>query len=138
MSAEIQIRPIAAADTYTLRHQVLWPQESLNYVRLLNDHEGQHFGAFEGAQLVSVISLFAEGETARFRKFATRPDKQRKGIGSKLLRHVFNVARQQGAKRIWCDARAENRAFYRAFGLEAESGITYRGTMPYLRMGCNL
>ncbi|MCR5888696.1 GNAT family N-acetyltransferase [Hymenobacter sp. J193] len=138
MSAEVHIRPITAADTYALRHQVLWPQESPSYVRLLNDHEGQHFGAFDSSHLVSVISLFTEGNTARFRKFATRPDQQRKGIGSKLLRHVLVVAREQGAKHIWCDARAENRAFYRAFGLEPESGITYRGTMPYLRMGKDL
>ena len=138
MTAEITIRPIQAAETHSLRHQVLWPQESIEYVKLNNDDSGRHFGAFRNGKLVSVISLFIDGRVARFRKFATRPDCQCQGIGSQLLRHVLEDAREQGAQRIWCDARAVNEAFYRAFGLEPEGNRFYRGTIPYVRMAKDL
>ncbi|TGD81254.1 GNAT family N-acetyltransferase [Hymenobacter wooponensis] len=138
MSNQVQIRPITAAETYPLRHQVLWPQESPDYIKLNYDEQGHHFGAFYNNQLVSVISLFIDGNVARFRKFATRPDCQGQGIGSKLLRHVLEYARTKGAQRIWCDARAVNEAFYRAFGLEPEGNRFYRGTIPYMRMARDL
>jgi GNAT superfamily N-acetyltransferase len=68
------IRPITAAQTYLLRHAVLWPDQSLAYVQLPDDDAGQHFGAFEAEELVAVISLFVGADgTARFRKFATHP-----------------------------------------------------------------
>ncbi|UYZ63008.1 GNAT family N-acetyltransferase [Hymenobacter weizhouensis] len=137
-TSPILIRPISAADTYPLRHQVLWPQESIEYVRLNSDEQGYHFGAFRNAKLVSVISLFIDGNVARFRKFATRPDCQGQGIGSQLFRHVLAFAREKGVRRIWCDARAVNEAFYRAFGLEPEGNRFYRGTIPYIRMAREL
>ncbi|SNR43661.1 MULTISPECIES: GNAT family N-acetyltransferase [Hymenobacter] len=138
MSSDLTIRAIAAAETYPLRHQVLWPDESIEYIKLNQDDQGHHFGAFHNAKLVSVISLFIDGNVARFRKFATRPDCQGQGIGSQLLRHVLDVAREKGAQRIWCDARAQNENFYRAFGLEPEGNRFYRGTIPYMRMAKDL
>ncbi|MDU0369258.1 GNAT family N-acetyltransferase [Hymenobacter endophyticus] len=138
MTSEITIRPIKAAETYPLRHEVLWPQESIEYVKLNQDEQGHHYGAFRNGKLVSVISLFMDGGVARFRKFATRPDCQGQGIGSQLLRQVLDDARQKGAQRIWCDARAVNENFYRAFGLEPEGNRFYRGTIPYIRMAKDL
>ena len=138
MTSELTIRPIKAADTYALRHQVLWPQESMAYIKLNNDDTGFHYGAYHNAKLVSVISLFIDGNVARFRKFATRPDCQGQGVGSQLLRHVIREARAQGARRLWCDARAVNENFYRAFKLEPEGNRFYRGTIPYVRMARDL
>ncbi|OWP61413.1 GNAT family N-acetyltransferase [Hymenobacter amundsenii] len=138
MTSEITIRPVRVDETYALRHQVLWPQEPLAYIKLNNDEAGFHYGAFRNAKLVSVISLFIDGNVARFRKFATRPDCQGQGIGSQLLRHVVREARDKGAHRLWCDARAVNEAFYRAFKLEPEGNRFYRGTIPYVRMARDL
>jgi len=134
MVAPLEIRPIHAAETYPLRHAVLWPDKPLEYVWVENDAAGQHFGAFRAAELVAVISLFVTGPEARFRKFATRPDCQRQGIGSQLLRQVIEAARQQGAQRLWCDARQDVAAFYARFGLAAEGPVFYKGPIPYQRM----
>ncbi|NVO83351.1 GNAT family N-acetyltransferase [Hymenobacter terrestris] len=137
-TSDITIRAISADETYELRHQVLWPGEPVSYIKLGNDAVGLHFGAFRNGKLVSVISLFIDGSVARFRKFATRPDCQGQGIGSQLLRHVINEARRRGARRLWCDARARNEAFYRAFKLEPEGNRIYRGTEPYILMARDL
>lgn len=133
-----EIRPIQPADTYALRHQVLWPDKPLEYVKVENDAAGLHFGAFRQQELVAVISLFIAGDEARFRKFATRPDCQRQGIGSALLTHVMAEALRCGACRIWCDARQDSAAFYARFGLLPEGEIFYKGPVAYVRMGRGL
>ena len=130
----VGIRSISPADTYALRHQVLWPDKPLDYVKIENDDVGYHFGAYRDGELVAVISLFVEGAEARFRKFATRPDCQGQGIGSALLRHVFGEARRHSAGRIWCDARQDSASFYARFGMQPEGGIFYKGPIPYVRM----
>lgn len=134
----LAIRTIRPKQTYPLRHSVLWPDKPLDYVKVDNDHEGYHFGAFQDEELIAVISLFVNGEEARFRKFATHPDFQRKGIGTQLLNHVISEARRLGAARLWCDARLDAADFYRRFGMEAISEVFYKGTIPYATFSLTL
>ncbi|MBD2714549.1 GNAT family N-acetyltransferase [Microvirga sp. STR05] len=138
MPALPAIWAIAPSHTYLLRHEVLWPNMPLDYVKLENDAEGYHYGAFQDDQLVSVISLFIEGEEARFRKFATDPAYQRQGIGSALLRYVLAEARRLGARRLWCDARQDSAAFYARFGMQPEGEVFYKGLIAYVRMARTL
>jgi GNAT superfamily N-acetyltransferase len=138
MNETFDIRSIRPEDTYALRHQVLWPDKPLAYVKIENDEAGHHFGAFRGEELVAVISLFVENQTARFRKFATRPDCQLQGFGSALLRHVFMEARRRGAACIWCDARQDSAGFYARFGLQPEGETFYKGPVAYVRMAAVL
>ncbi|UFH53517.1 GNAT family N-acetyltransferase [Spirosoma sp. KNUC1025] len=134
----ITIRSITPEQTYPLRHSVLWPDKPFDYVKVENDQEGQHFGAFLLDELVAVISLFVEGNEARFRKFAARPDRQRQGIGTQLLNHVMAEARRSGATTIWCDARLDAADFYRRFGMEAVSEVFYKGPIPYAKFSRTL
>lgn len=130
----IHIRTISPEATYPLRHQVLWPHKPLDFVKVADDDTGLHYGAFAGLELVAVISLFIEGDIARFRKFATRPDYQRKGIGTMLLRQVIDEARQRQARLLWCDARQDAADFYRKFGMEIEGATFFKGSLPYHKM----
>ncbi|TGE19806.1 GNAT family N-acetyltransferase [Hymenobacter elongatus] len=93
----LEIRSISAADTYPLRHLVLWPAKPYHYVQLEDDATGKHFGGFVKNELVAVISLFVEGPEARFREFATHPSFRKQGIGSRLLLHILAVAQEVGA-----------------------------------------
>ncbi len=129
------IQPIEAAQTYALRHAVLWPDKPPAYVPLPDDAAGQHFGASVDGALVSVISLFvAPDGVARFRKFATDPAWQGRGLGTALLRHTLAAAQAQGAHVLWCDARQATLPFYQRFGLAAEGAVFYKGDIPYLRL----
>jgi GNAT superfamily N-acetyltransferase len=131
----IEIQPIAPARTYALRHAVLWPDKPLAYVQLPDDAAGRHFGAFVAGTLVAVISLFVEaGGAARFRKFATDPAWQGRGVGTALLHHVVGQARAQGASHLWCDARQNTLPFYQRFGLAPEGDVFYKGAVPYVRL----
>lgn len=136
---ELLIAPIAPAQTYALRHAVLWPDKPLAYVQLPADEAGLHYGALVGGEVRAVISLFVEADgVARFRKFATDPAWQGRGLGTALLHHVVAVARAQGAHALWCDARQSTLAFYQRFGLAPEGGVFYKGDIPYVRLRCSL
>lgn len=131
------IRLITPLQTYPLRHQVLWPDKPLEFVKIPEDESGFHFGYFVDKELVSVISLFIdEQKVARFRKFATHPDFQRKGIGSQLLQHVFEQAMAGEAIQIWCDARLDANGFYERFGMKQKGKRFYKGEIPYVKMIC--
>jgi len=136
---EVVIQPIEPAQTHALRHAVLWPGKPLAYVQLPEDAAGQHFGAFVAGALVAVISLFigADG-VARFRKFATEPAWQGRGVGTELLRHVIAQAQAQGASQLWCDARQRALPFYERFGLAPVSEVFYKDEVPYVRLSRSL
>lgn len=134
----ISIRPITPEQTYALRHAVLWPDKPFDYVRIDNDGEGHHYGAFQDTELVAVISLFVEGGVGRFRKFATRANRQRMGIGTQLLNHVIAEARRMNATTLWCDARLDAADFYRRFGMEPVSAVFHKGVIPYARFSLTL
>jgi GNAT superfamily N-acetyltransferase len=129
----IQISPITAPATYPLRHSVLWPDKPLDYVRIDEDEEGYHYGTYLENELVAVISLFVDGEKARFRKFATHPDHQNKGLGTLLLQHVFAEAKRLGASTIYCDARLTAADFYKRFDMQPTGPVFYKGPIPYQR-----
>lgn len=128
------IHSIPADATYALRHAVLWPDQPAAYVQLPDDDAGQHFGVFVGGELVSVVSLFVSGGEARFRKFATAPAWQGRGMGSALLAHTIEAAGTAGARSLWCDARVSALPFYARFGMQPEGLVFYKGAIPYQRL----
>lgn len=127
------IEPIRAEQTLPIRHAILWPEKPFDYVRLPDDEQGYHLGGFVDEQLVAVISLFLDKPTAtaRFRKFATEPAFQNRGIGTQLLNQVIDYARQMGMRLLWCDARLTAADFYRRFGMEPEGEEFFKGAIPY-------
>lgn len=130
----MNIREITAADTWTIRHQVMWPDKPMGYVQLAEDEQGRHFGVYEGDRLVSIISLFIEGDEAQFRKFATHTDVQGKGYGSALLRYLVDEARKYGVQKLWCNARTEKAAFYEKAGFHKTDKTFIKDGQDYVIM----
>jgi GNAT superfamily N-acetyltransferase len=154
------IKAISTEETLKLRHEVLWPDKPLSYVRLPEDDEGYHYGAFPPSEAlaVAVISLFLEDvpqnsstsiledfdqahqlRGARFRKFACELSWQGRGIGTALLNHVMSVARTDlNVSVLWCDARLASAAWYEKRGMEKFGAIFYKGSVEYVRMKISL
>ncbi|NII11245.1 GNAT family N-acetyltransferase [Oleiagrimonas sp. C23AA] len=130
-----RIKPITAAQCLPLRQAVLWPQATLDEVRLADDAEGLHLGAFVGTELCSVASFFVPGPgQARLRKFATATVWQGQGLGSALLREGARQLHARGVGTLWFDARESATAFYRRFGFQVDSVPFLKGTVRYVRM----
>ncbi|MFM2484634.1 GNAT family N-acetyltransferase [Celerinatantimonas yamalensis] len=134
----MDIQPIRSEQTLAIRQQVLWPQLSCDACKLDDDERGCHWGVYIEQQLVSVASVFIDGDSARLRKFATLATYQRQGIGSALLGHIMMALRQQSIDYFWCDARASACEFYQRFGLTVQSEPFYKSTIPYFKMGITL
>ncbi|KZT33586.1 hypothetical protein SISSUDRAFT_1066016 [Sistotremastrum suecicum HHB10207 ss-3] len=76
---------------------------------------------------------------ARFRKFACDPSYQGQGVGTKLLKHVFDAARSDmGAKTIWCSARVETQPWYEKRGMRAFGDTWLKADLLYVKMRIDL
>ena len=121
----MQIKSITAEETWQLRHEVMWPNEPFDFIKLSEDSKGNHFGLYVEDKLTSVVSLYeTHTGVAQFRKFATKADKQGKGYGTKLLLHLIQFAQEQGFHTLWCNARVDKTDFYKKFGFR-ETTETY-------------
>ncbi len=131
----MEIHKVHKEAVWQLRHEVMWPERELDYVKLDDDDDGVHYGLFDRDRLVSAVSLFIDGKEAQFRKFATRIEQQGQGYGSRLLQHVLDEVEQRGLDRIYCNARSHKAAFYKKFGLAEVPGTAFtRGGKEYIIM----
>ncbi len=130
----IEIKEISAAETWQLRHKVMWPNEPFEFVILSEDEDGFHYGLFEKERLISVISLFRNGSEGQFRKFATDKDFHGKGYGSKLLNHLMQEAKLLNISYLFCSARITAIAFYEKFGMKLASDIVRKNGKDYVKM----
>ena len=119
------IRPIPVARTRELRHAILRPHERVEY---LAEHEtGDAFalGAFESDRLISVGFVGRDGEPGawRVRGMATLPEARGRGAGGAILAGLLRHAAENGATRVWCNARVAARTLYERGGLKVVSEV---------------
>lgn len=103
---------------WQMRKEVMYPDFTIEQVKLPDDKEGLHLGVYEDEVPVSVVSVFVKNNQLQFRKFATLTACQGKGYGSRLLAYVMQLAQQQQCSAIWCNARVNAMAFYEKSGME--------------------
>jgi len=110
--------------TWSIRRQVLYPDQEFGKAILDNDDDGMHLGLFYENKLISVVSLFRNEDEMQLRKFATVEEYQGKGFGTELLKYLIEIAKTENCKRIWCNARKNASGFYVKFGF-TETAKTY-------------
>ena len=89
---------------------------------------------FYQARLVTVASVYREGNHARLRKFATLEHFQGKGCGTTLTRYIFEDLTAMKIESLWCDARLTAVAFYNRLGFEVEEAHFLKHGVAYCRM----
>lgn len=112
----------------------MWPKKPMEYVKLENDDNGRHFGLFLEKKLISIISVFVENNEAQFRKFATLKEFQGFGYGTFLLRKIMDIIRDEGIKKLWCNARLGKTGFYEKFDLKPTNITFKKGGIEYVIM----
>ncbi len=121
----MNIRSVSLDQVWRMRKEIMYPDSTIEEVKLRDDEAGLHLGLYAEEQLLSVISVFERGNEIQFRKFATRTDMQGKGYGSLLLQHVMQLAEEKGVERIWCNARFTATKLYEKFSMQA-TGNSWR------------
>ncbi|TKG97040.1 GNAT family N-acetyltransferase [Puteibacter caeruleilacunae] len=125
---------ISSEDTLNIRHKVMWPDRSIEYVRVPNDDKGRHFGLFINDKMISVISLFVVDNVAQFRKFATLTDYQGKGYGTILLKEIIALVEREHLDKVWCNARVDKSGYYAKFGMTLTDEKFVKGGIEYVIM----
>jgi len=127
-----EIKEISATETYHLRHTVMWPGHPMDFIKLPEDHNGVHFGLFNAEELICVVSLFIDGDTAQFRKLATKVSEQGKGFGTEILHHLIAYCEALKLKKLWCNARVNKSEFYKKFGLLKTNSTYTKGGIDFV------
>lgn len=117
------IKQIPYDSTWPIRHEVMYPEFPFDHIKLPMDSEGLHFGLFKKKKLISVVSLFREGNVYQLRKFATLAAVQGSGYGSALLAYLIAYVQEQHAERLWCNARVVAAGFYEKFGMKKTGDV---------------
>jgi phosphoribosylformimino-5-aminoimidazole carboxamide ribotide isomerase len=128
------IQPVPLNEVWAMRRQVMYPQESIGFVKLEDDETGLHLGLYDLGELVSVISVFEKDGAVQFRKFATQTNWQGKGYGTSLLQYVMNWAQRSGKKSIWCNARFTATGIYKKFGMQAVGMPWQKYGLDFIKM----
>lgn len=130
----VEIKEIKGEETWSLRFEVMYPDSSIDFVKLPSDDKGVHFGLFNNKELVSVVSLFIKEKVAQFRKLATKKNVQGKGFGSDLLNYAFDYAKNLSCTKIWCNARQDKCGFYQKFEMYETSNKFRKNEIDYVIM----
>ncbi|CAH0538966.1 GNAT family N-acetyltransferase [Vibrio marisflavi] len=134
----MEIRAIDLQQVLPIRHQVLWPNEPIEYCIVDGDETAEHFGAFLNNKLVCVASIYLDNTHARLRKFATLPAYQTQGIGSAMIQFIIHFLSNKQMTRFWCDARESALPFYQRFNMKEEGNRFYKNGVPYFKVSLNL
>jgi len=128
------INEVPYKDVLKIRHIAMYPDKNADYVKLPEDERGLHMGYYVDEKPVSVFSLFLNNGELQFRKFATLPEYQNKGYGTKLMEWLVDYANDMKFERIWCNARAGKTDFYKKFGFKETDQTFEKDGLEYVIM----
>ncbi len=121
------ISSIAAERTATLRGEVLRPGAVPSELIYAGDDAADtcHFGAFEGADLIGIASIYREKwpldtslRAFRLRGMAVEARFRGRGVGAALIRACLERVAAKGGAVLWCNARVSAQGFYESLGFE--------------------
>ncbi len=125
----IDVGPIAAAETWPLRKQVLRPHQGGDAVVLAGDDDPRaaHIGARDARGAIVGIATISpqdcpwapERDAWRLRGMATADELRGTGVGARVLGAALRHAREHGAALVWCNARVGALDFYVRAGFVA-------------------
>jgi ribosomal protein S18 acetylase RimI-like enzyme len=119
----MKARPIPIAATRELRRAVLRPHQTLDDLAAHESPDAFAVGVFDDGALVAVGFVAPDGEPGswRVRGMATAPAARGRGAGAAVRDALVRHAEEQGATRIWCNARTPARSLYERGGFTVVS-----------------
>lgn len=128
----LEVRKIEPEMTYTLRHMVLRPNQSVEDSKYDTDHEDHsfHVGAFYQEKLISVASFiidknpdFPIERQYRLRQMATLEDYRKLGAGREVVHFAEHILKQLGFDFLWCKGRTTVQKYYEKLGFNVHGDV---------------
>ena len=101
------------------------PSESID--RKVASKDGLFFVDADGDTIVGTVLAGYDGHRGWLYSLAVSSDRQRCGIGTKLVRHAEHVLAQRGCPKLNLQVRADNAAvvaFYESLGYQTEERVS--------------
>lgn len=118
-----------------IRQQVMYPDKSIDEVKIDNDNMGIHLGVFDDGNLMTIASIFLDKErNLQFRKLATHVEVQGKGYATEFMKWLDDYAKDVKLNSVWCNARKDVIGFYKKFGYEETNETFSRDGYDYIVM----
>ncbi|WP_139958776.1 GNAT family N-acetyltransferase [Flavicella sediminum] len=119
----VEVRQIAAKETYPIRLELLRENSPISHVfQGDEDVDSFHLGVFVDENLVAVSSYMKssfknfEGTQYQLRGMATQESFQGKGLGKEMLQKAEIILKEKNIEILWCNAREVALEFYKKQG----------------------
>ena len=128
----MDVRIIEPELTYTLRHIVLRPNQSIEDSKYATDYEegAFHVGAFFHGKIISVASFiidsnsdFPNEKQYRLRQMATLEEFRNLGAGRAIVNFAENIIKERGFDFMWCKGRTTVQKYYEKLGFESHGDV---------------
>ncbi|MDR0265542.1 MAG: GNAT family N-acetyltransferase [Sphingobacterium sp.] len=116
---EWYIEQVFAARTWKLRKEIFSPEGKLGEVMLDGDFEGTHFAAYDGNEVVGVLSLICSADSYTIHFFAVAPPARLRGVGTALLHYARLFVRTFKGRYLLVEAPHEQQHFWEKNGFVA-------------------
>lgn len=129
----------AMVELRAFRHRILYQPFGVPSARVDWDDRAEntrHLVAMSGDRIMGYCRLQRDGAEAQIRHLCVDPDERGHGLGGELIDRAMARARQDGAERIFLNARFTAQGLYRSRGF-AEVGElfeTEQTLLPHRRM----
>lgn len=127
-----EVKLIDPEMTYSLRHRILRPNQSIEDCKYSTDHEegAFHVGAFYKGKLISIGSFcmknyheFPQKVQYRLRAMATLEEFRRKGAGRLVVSFAENILRDRRVELLWCIGRIDAKGYYEKLGFRPHGEV---------------
>lgn len=139
-----EVKRINPEMTYSIRHRVLRPHQTIEDCKYDTDNEdnGFHVGAFYQGKLISVVSFCLEEHSDfpiekqyRLRAMATLDDFRKLGAGRLVVNYAENLIKEQGINFLWCKGRTTVQEYYSKLGFKVHGeAFDYPPIGPHIIM----
>ncbi len=137
---EVKIVPHYSKDYWKcvrLRDKIL--REPINLMfseeELYLENDQIHVGCFDGEKVVGCFSFVKiDSDTLKMRQVCVDSDKQRNGIGGKLMTFSEEWAKENGYSTVECHARESAVPYYEKHGYKTEGKLFSEVSIPHLKM----
>ena len=130
------VKKIAAADTLSIRQQVLRPNWTVDQCQFEGDQDEStfHIGAFKNGVLIGIATMMRDisadltaigTDQYRLRGMAVLPEYRDQGVGRSILDECIQGVSQRKCELFWCNARIKAARFYTAAGFCKTSETTF-------------
>ncbi len=104
------------------------------------DPRMRHVAAFEGDRVVGFVSMCATFGSAQMRNLCVDSDHRGKGVATDLIKSLADIARREGIRTLWVNARFTATGFYTRLGFEPKGELIAEenSSVPHRRMELTL